>query len=49
MLIFMKLRVVTNTKMFKNSNKCFKQQFLIHLAYVLRRINIVEYSYGSVN
>jgi hypothetical protein len=28
----------------KNSNNLFKQQFLMHLTYVLRRISVIEYS-----
>jgi hypothetical protein len=49
MLIFMKLCAIMKIKMFKNSNNRFKQQFLMHLAYVLGEISFVEYSYRSVN
>jgi hypothetical protein len=36
-------------KKLERSNNLFKQQFLMHLTYVLCKISIVEYSYRSFN
>jgi hypothetical protein len=47
MLIFTKLCVFMGPKVLKKSNSLFKQQFLMHLTYVLCQISVIEYSYRS--
>jgi hypothetical protein len=39
----MKLYVVMRAKILKNTNNLFKQQFLLHHTYVLRKISIIKY------
>jgi len=46
-LIYTKLRAVMRPEELERSNKLFKQRFLIHLTYVLCKINVVEYTYRS--
>jgi hypothetical protein len=49
MLICTKLCVFMVPIFLIKSNNLFKQQFLMHLTYVLCRISIIEYSYRSFN
>jgi hypothetical protein len=49
MIIYMKLCAVIRPKKLERSNNLFKQQFLMHLTYVLCKISVVEYSYCSFN
>jgi hypothetical protein len=46
---YINLYEVMRPKNFERSNNLFKQQFLMHLTYVLCKIRIVEYSYQSFN
>jgi len=45
MLVYMKLSAVMLPKKLERSNTLSKQQFLMHLIYVLCKIRVVEYSY----
>jgi hypothetical protein len=45
----MKLCAVMRPKKLERSNNLFKQQFLMHFAYVFLKISVVEYSYRSFN
>jgi hypothetical protein len=49
MLICTKLCVFMGPIFLIKSNNLFKQQFLMHLTYVLCQISIIEYSYRSFN
>jgi hypothetical protein len=45
----MKIYEFMGPNILKESNNLFKQQFLMHLTYVLRQISVIEYSYQSFN
>jgi hypothetical protein len=48
-VIYKKLCAVMQPTFLKNSNNSFKQQFLMHLTYVLCKISVVKYSYRCFN